>query len=201
MHKPESVRENKAHKILCDFEIQTDHLIPVRRLDLVIINHKNNKENLPSSGFWRSGGPWSKILKLCQRTKKTVEHEDDSHSNCSGCHQNSLQKLEKELEELEIKGKMETIQSTALLRLARILRRVLEIKGDLVTQAPMKDHLLMLRWTNTPRANNNNNNNNILLFERNYLSSFKSIKPSCWFLLHTSWDPPSEHIPILRSNK
>ena len=34
--------------------------------------------------------------------------------------------LKKRLGELEIKGKIETIQTTALLRLARILRRVLE---------------------------------------------------------------------------
>ena len=30
MHKPESVLENKTHKILWDFEVQTDHLIPAR---------------------------------------------------------------------------------------------------------------------------------------------------------------------------
>ena len=34
--------------------------------------------------------------------------------------------LEKRLEELEIRGRIETIQTTALLRSARILRRVLE---------------------------------------------------------------------------
>ena len=28
MHKPESVQENEMLKILWDFEIQTDHLIP-----------------------------------------------------------------------------------------------------------------------------------------------------------------------------
>ena len=38
MHKPESVLENKTHKILWDFEIQTDHLITARRPDLVLIN-------------------------------------------------------------------------------------------------------------------------------------------------------------------
>ena len=38
MHKLESVRESKTHKILWDFDIQTDQLIPVRRPDLVIIN-------------------------------------------------------------------------------------------------------------------------------------------------------------------
>ena len=36
MHKPESTLENEMHKILWDFEIQMDHLIPIRRLDLVI---------------------------------------------------------------------------------------------------------------------------------------------------------------------
>ena len=34
--------------------------------------------------------------------------------------------LEKRLEELEIRGRIETIQTTAVLRSARILRRVLE---------------------------------------------------------------------------
>ena len=40
MHKPESVREKEAHKILWDFEIETDLLIPARRPDLQLINKK-----------------------------------------------------------------------------------------------------------------------------------------------------------------
>ena len=40
MHKPESVLENETHKILWDFEIQTDHLIPARRPDQEIIYKK-----------------------------------------------------------------------------------------------------------------------------------------------------------------
>ena len=44
MHKPESVLENETHKILWDFEIKTDHLIPARRPDLVFINKKKKKE-------------------------------------------------------------------------------------------------------------------------------------------------------------
>ena len=40
MHNPESVLENETHKLLWDFEIQTDHLISTRRPDLVIINKK-----------------------------------------------------------------------------------------------------------------------------------------------------------------
>ena len=40
MHNPESIIENETHKILWDFEIQTDHLISARRPDLVIVNTK-----------------------------------------------------------------------------------------------------------------------------------------------------------------
>ena len=48
--------------------------------------------------------------------------------------------LLKGLEELEVGGRVETIQTTALLRTARILRRVLETWGDLL--------LLKLQWKN-----------------------------------------------------
>ena len=41
--------------------------------------------------------------------------------------------LLKGLEDLEVGGRVETIQTTALLRTARILRRVLEIWGDLLS--------------------------------------------------------------------
>ena len=47
MHNPASVLENDSHKLLWDFNIQTDHLIPARRPDLIIINNKKKKkENL-----------------------------------------------------------------------------------------------------------------------------------------------------------
>ena len=41
--------------------------------------------------------------------------------------------LLKDLEDFEIGGRVETIQTTALLRTARILRRVLETLGDLLS--------------------------------------------------------------------
>ena len=42
-----------------------------------------------------------------------------------------LKGLEKGLEELQIRGQIETIQTTAIFRSARIIRRVLGIRGDL----------------------------------------------------------------------
>ena len=43
MHNPAPVLENDTHKLLWDFNIQTDHLIPVRRPDLIIINQNKKR--------------------------------------------------------------------------------------------------------------------------------------------------------------
>ena len=43
MQKPESVLENETRKLLWDFELQTDHLIPARRPDLVIVHKKETR--------------------------------------------------------------------------------------------------------------------------------------------------------------
>ena len=65
----------------------------------------------------------------------------------------------KGLKGLEIRGRVETIQTTVLLRSARKLRRPIESWGDLLS--------LKLQWeTNNYNYNNNNNN----LFAHHYFS-------------------------------
>ena len=44
MQNPAPVQENDTHKLLRDFNIQTDHLISARRPDLIIINNKKKKK-------------------------------------------------------------------------------------------------------------------------------------------------------------
>ena len=44
MHNPAPVQENDSHKVLWDFNIQTNHLILARRPELVIID--NNKKKI-----------------------------------------------------------------------------------------------------------------------------------------------------------
>ena len=44
MHKLESVLAKETHKILWDFEMQTDPLTPARISDLVMINKNNNNK-------------------------------------------------------------------------------------------------------------------------------------------------------------
>ena len=47
-HNPAPVLENDSHKLLWDFNIQTDHLITARRPDLIIINEKREYPKLPT---------------------------------------------------------------------------------------------------------------------------------------------------------
>ena len=55
--------------------------------------------------------------------------------------------LLKGLEDLEFGGRVETIQTTALLRAERILRQVLETWGDLLSlKLQWKNHQLTLMW-------------------------------------------------------
>ena len=43
MHNPASVLENDTHKLIWDFDIQTGHLIPAWRPDLIVINYKKKR--------------------------------------------------------------------------------------------------------------------------------------------------------------
>ena len=42
MHNPRSILKNDAHKLLWDFDIQSDHLISARRPDPIMI-YKNRE--------------------------------------------------------------------------------------------------------------------------------------------------------------
>ena len=67
MHNPAPVLENDAHKLLWDFNIQTNHLIPPRRPDLIIINKKEKKEkkeNLQNSRLCCPGWPQNKTERM-----------------------------------------------------------------------------------------------------------------------------------------
>ena len=62
MHNPAPVIENDTHKLLWDFNIQTDHLISARRPDLIIINKK--KGNLQNCRFCCPGRPQNKTERM-----------------------------------------------------------------------------------------------------------------------------------------
>ena len=68
MHNPAPILENDTYKLLWDFNIQTDHLIPARRPDLIIINNK--KENLQNCRLCFPGEPHKK---KCEKKDKYLD--------------------------------------------------------------------------------------------------------------------------------
>ena len=65
MYNPEPVQEKDTHKLLWDFDVQTDHLISARRPDLIIINNNNKKkENLQNCRLCCPGGPQNKTKRM-----------------------------------------------------------------------------------------------------------------------------------------
>ena len=112
------------HKILWDFQIQIDHLIPVRRPDLKITNKEKRTWRIVD--FAVPVERWAKIKENETRNK----YLDLAWTNMKvtviaiiiGALGTISKGLERGVEELEIGGRAETIQTTALLRSTKILR-------------------------------------------------------------------------------
>ena len=129
IHKAESVSVNEMLNIFCYFEIQTDRKILPQRPDRVLIIKikcifhfvdfsfsTDHRVKMKESGNRQTLGS-------CQKADNAMKHEGDGYINNSLCTKNSRQKLRKRPLELWVRGR---IQTTALLRSAKILRRVLE---------------------------------------------------------------------------
>ena len=96
MHNPAPVLENDTHKLLWDFDIQTDHLILARRADLIIINDKKRicktvDFAVPADNRikLKEREQKNKCLDLARELKKTMEHDSADCNNCDWCFWNS----------------------------------------------------------------------------------------------------------------
>ena len=133
MHNPAPVLENATHKLLWDFNIQTDHLIPAKRPDLIIMNKKKRTCKIVDFAVpadhrikLKECGKKDKYLDLARELKKLWNMQVTIIPIVIGAFGTVTKGLVKGLEDLEVGGRVETIQTTALLRTAGILRRVLE---------------------------------------------------------------------------
>ena len=135
MHNPPPVQEKDLHKLLWDFYIQTDHLIPARRPDLIIVNKKKKKRICKIVDFavpadhrinLEESEKKDKYLDLARELKKLWNIKVTIVPIVIGALGTVTKGLLKGLKDLEVGGRVETIQTTAMLRTARILRRVLE---------------------------------------------------------------------------
>ena len=68
MHNPAPVLQNDTHKLLWDFDQQTDHLISARRPDLIIINKEKERERICQ--FVNLANTADHRIKLKEREKK-----------------------------------------------------------------------------------------------------------------------------------
>ena len=135
-----------THKLQWDFDIHTDQLISARKPDLIIIN--NNKKSI----YWivdfavpadhriklKEYEKKDKYLDLARELKKLWKMNVTIILIVIDAFGTVTKGLLKGLEDLEVGGRVDTTQTTPLLRTARILRRVLETWGDLLS--------LQLQW-------------------------------------------------------
>ena len=88
IHNPAPVLENNTHKLLWDFDIKTDHLISVRRPDLIIIKKKKIYKNVdfavPADHRikLKECENRDKYLDRGRELKKFMELKGDNYTNC-----------------------------------------------------------------------------------------------------------------------
>ena len=140
IHNSESVLENETFKLCWDFEIQTSHLISARRPDFIIINNKERE----LAKLWtllsqlttvklKISEKKDKNLDLLGNWKKTWNKKVTFIPIIIGALDSVTEGSLKGLKDSEIRGRVKTIWTKALLKSARILRRVLETRGDLLS--------------------------------------------------------------------
>ena len=133
MRKPDSTLENETHKVLWDFDIQTDHLNSAQTTGLI-----NNAWCLVDFAVpadhrvkIKESEIIHKYLYLARELKKLWNVRVIVIQTVVGMLETILKGLKKRLENLEIRGRIENIKIIALLRSTRILRKVQETCRDL----------------------------------------------------------------------
>ena len=98
-------------------------------------------------------------LGLARELKKNTEHEGDSYTNRDWCFWNSHQRIFKGIRGHGKWRKSGDFQTTALLRTARILRRILQTWGDLLFSYSSENLLTKTEGKNSQVLNDNNKHN------------------------------------------
>ena len=131
---------NGNNKILYDFAILTDPLIPDKRPDLVLIINKRTCDmvdfavSVDNIVRVKEGEKLDKYLDLARELKKKLWNRKVTVILIVVGAQGTFSKnLEKGLDKMEIRKRFETIPTKIQLKSAKILRKVLETCGDLLS--------------------------------------------------------------------
>ena len=129
IYNPETVQENEAHKLFWDFETQMNHQISARQLNLIIVNQKKRTCRIVDFAVskdhrveLKESEKKNKYQDLAWELKKLWNMKVTVIPIITGMLGTVTKELVEGLEDLEIRGQVETIQSMTLLRVVRILR-------------------------------------------------------------------------------
>ena len=133
--QPEGVIENENFKLLWDFTIQCDRVIEARRPDIVWVDKKNKEVkiiDIAVPGDLRVKEKELEKIEKYQMLREEVGHVWQTNKVSVipvviGALGVISDKFERYMEKLDVKIAMDTIQKTALLGTARILRKVLSL--------------------------------------------------------------------------
>ena len=137
MHNPAPALKNDTHKLQWEFDIHTDHLISARRPGLIIINKRKRTCKIVDFAVLadhrlklKECEKKDKYLDIARELKKLWNMKVTIIPIVIRAFGTVTKGSLKGLEDLEVGGRVETIQTITLLRTARILRRVLGTWGD-----------------------------------------------------------------------
>ena len=133
-HFPETALEKKNNKLLWDFSIRTDHHIEARRPDLVLVDKSKKSCHIIDVAIPEDSGVKEKEAKkveryqnLARELRRMWEVKTKVVPIVLGALGTLLLRLKGNLKDIGVDISITLIQKSALLRSARILRKVLEI--------------------------------------------------------------------------
>ena len=134
-HRAEAVCENESVKLLWDFNVYTDHVIEARRPDIVVVNKKEQTCQIIDIAVpqdhrvdIKEDEKCEKYRDLCRELGRLWKVKCTVVPIVVGALGTIPCRLSSYLALLDINLSIETIQKSAILGSARILRQVLEIK-------------------------------------------------------------------------
>ena len=144
IHNSKSVQENEAHKLLQDFEMQTDHLISTRLSD-----SQQKKRTCRTVDF---ADPTDLRVKFKERKKrdkyidpdreleKTAEHESNGDTNCKLCARYRHQRIDKETGGLRNKRASGDHPNYNIVEIGQNTKKSPRDLRRLVTQTPIENY-------------------------------------------------------------
>ena len=141
--------ENETHKIVWDFEIQTDHLISARRPDLMIVKNKKNKKqkkNCQIVDFAVPANHWVKLKEGEKRNKrqKTMGHESDGDTDRKWCARYSHQMIGTRTEELGNTRMSGDHPNYSIVEIGQNTKSRGDLRRLAIAQTPVENHQLTL---------------------------------------------------------